>query len=290
MSVPVTTRFAPSPTGELHRGHAYAALLAHALARRANGRFLVRLEDIDGGRCRRHFETSILEDLAWLGLRWEAPVWRQSQRQPHYDQALAALDRLGLLFPCFCSRREIAAEVARMGLAPQGDAEPPYPGTCLQLRPAQQQERLAASQLPALRLHAARAWDHLAGAPLAFAERGAGPAGERGHIAVHRHQITDTVLARRDIGVSYHLAVVVDDAAQGVTLVTRGQDLFAATAIQRLLQTVLQLPVPAYHHHRLIRDDQGRRLAKRDGDESLASLRQRGITPADLAAELHPLE
>jgi glutamyl-Q tRNA(Asp) synthetase len=286
--MPLTvTRFAPSPTGPLHTGHALAALVAHDLARRAGGRFLLRFEDIDATRCRPEYEAGIGTDLAWLGLAWDAPPWRQSARLDAYRVALDRLIDRGLAYPCFCTRRDIAAEVARMGAAPHGPEGPLYPGTCRQLAGADRAARLAGGTVPAWRLDAA-ACSAAAGA-LGFTEHGRGPGGEHGDIAVDPALLGDVVLGRRDLGVAYHLACVVDDAAQGVTLVTRGEDLFPATHVQRLLQAVLGLPVPAYHHHVLVRDGSGRRLAKRDADRSLAALREAGTDPASLAAELREL-
>jgi glutamyl-Q tRNA(Asp) synthetase len=281
-----TTRFAPSPTGLLHRGHAYSALLAERLARQSGGRFLLRIEDIDSTRCRPEFAARILEDLDWLGLAWSGPVRRQSEHLDVYRRAIDSLLARRLLYPCFCSRQEIADEVARMQSAPQGPEGPLYPGTCRHLDDNQRARRIALGALPALRLDVAAGMASLGGWPLQFLETGQGPAGEAGTISVQPNLLGDVVLARRDIGVSYHLAVVLDDDAQGVTLVTRGEDLFAATHVQRLIQGLLGLRRPAYHHHRLLRDASGRRLSKRDQDETLAELRARGVRPAALRAEL----
>jgi glutamyl-Q tRNA(Asp) synthetase len=281
------TRFAPSPTGPLHTGHALAALVAHDLARRAGGRFLLRFEDIDTARCRPEYEAGTCTDLAWLGLAWDAPPWRQSARLDTYRAALDALIERGLAYPCFCTRRDIAAEVARMGAAPHGPEGPLYPGTCRPLTADERAARLADGAVAAWRLDAA-ACSAVAG-PLRFTEHGRGPGGERGEIAVDPALLGDVVLGRRDLGVAYHLACVVDAAAQGVTLVTRGEDLLPATHVQRLLQAVLGLPAPAYHHHGLVRDAAGRRLAKRDAARSLAALRETGTDPAMLAAELRSL-
>ncbi|MCL4722585.1 MAG: tRNA glutamyl-Q(34) synthetase GluQRS, partial [Gammaproteobacteria bacterium] len=264
MSRPDTTRFAPSPTGRLHLGHAFAAFVAHDLARARGGLFRLRLEDLDAGRCRPVFAEAILADLRWLELAWDGDVWQQSARLPVYRQALATLASLNLLYPCFCTRGAIAAEVGRMAEAPQGPDGPLYPGTCRHLDPATRTLRLASGDTHALRLDVARSLALLDVDELVFTETGAGPAGERGLIRVPAAALGDPVLGRKDVGVSYHLACVVDDAAQGVTLVSRGEDLFAAAGIQRLLQALLGLPAPRYHHHRLIRDAHGRRLAKRD--------------------------
>ncbi|MDH3239758.1 MAG: tRNA glutamyl-Q(34) synthetase GluQRS [Alphaproteobacteria bacterium] len=276
MTAPVT-RFAPSPTGFLHLGHGYAALFAAAAA--AGGRFLVRIEDIDAGRCRPAFETAILEDLAWLGLAWETPVLRQSQRGPAYRTALARLIDLGVLYPCFCTRKEIAAEIARAGAAPQEAAGldgPPYPGTCRHLSGQERKTRMAAMGGAALRIDAAKAAG-LVGA-LSFTDAG------EGEVAVDPLLLGDAVLARKDIGTSYHLAVVVDDAHQEVNLVTRGADLLPSTHLQRLLQALLDLPAPRYHHHPLIADETGARLAKRNDARAIRVLRDEGMSPAEVRA------
>jgi glutamyl-Q tRNA(Asp) synthetase len=272
--VPAVERFAPSPTGLLHLGHAFSAMLAHDAARAAEGRFLLRIEDIDRARCRPAFEAALLDDLAWLGLRWDEAPLRQSDRAPAHAAALAALEGLGLLYPCVCTRADIAAALG----APQegAAAEAPYPGTC-------RGRAVDLGRPHALRLDIAAAAAHAPG--LWFVEIGAGPDGETGRIAVTADRLAaigDVALARKDIGTSYHLAVVVDDAAQGVTHVTRGCDLFAVTPLHRLLQALLGLPAPTWRHHRLIRDDRGRRLAKRDDARSLASLRSAGATPDDI--------
>ena len=274
----VVTRFAPSPTGLLHRGHAYAALFAAEAARRAGGRFLLRIEDIDTGRCRPHFVAAILADLAWLGLSWEEPVRQQSQHMDTYRAALARLDAAGVLYPCFCTRKDIAAEIARAGAAPHGPDGPVYPGTCRGLTAAERARRLARGDSHALRLDVARALA-LTGA-LRWRDRAAG------EIAVDTALLGDVVLARKEMPASYHLAVTVDDALQGVTLVTRGTDLFHATHVHRLLQALLDLPVPEWHHHALLAGPDGERLAKRSGAPSLAALREAGADPAALRHEL----
>jgi glutamyl-Q tRNA(Asp) synthetase len=277
------TRFAPSPTGPLHLGHAFSALLAFDMARAARGTFLLRIEDIDRARSRPAWEAQIEDDLRWLGLAWREPVMRQSERLPAYRAALAELWGRGLLYPCTCARRDIAAAAAapHEGEPPAGPDGIVYPGTC--------RARPRTGPLPeatALRLDMGRAVATLGPAPLAFTETGAGPAGETGHIAIAPDLLVagvgDVVLARREMGTSYHLAVVCDDAAQGVSHVTRGNDLFAATAIHVVLQRLLGLPTPVYHHHRLIRDDQGRRLAKRDDARALSLYREAGASPADI--------
>ena len=271
-------RFAPSPTGRLHLGHAFSAITAHDAARAGAGRFLLRIEDIDAGRCRPEYEAGIVEDLAWLGLRWDAPPLRQSTRLPAHAEALARLRAMGLLYPCACTRADIAAAMS----APQegAGAAAPYPGTC------RGREGVGDDGRPvALRLDMAQAL-RLAGPGLWFEELGAGPDGETGRIALDPGALLATVgdvaLARKDLGTSYHLAVVADDAWQGVTHVTRGRDLFAATPLHRLLQALLGLPSPRWRHHRLIRDAAGRRLAKRDDARALAALRAGGATPQDI--------
>lgn len=267
---PTTTRFAPSPTGLLHLGHAYCALFAHHLARRVGGRFLVRLEDIDPGRCRAHFEAALLEDLRWLGLDWDGPVRRQSEHMSEYRRALEMLETQGLLYPCFCTRKDIEAEIARSGHAPHGPDGGLYPGTCRGLSAAERNRRRQAGLSFALRLDMGRAMA-LAG-PLFWQDR------EVGTIAARPDLFGDVVLARKDTPASYHLAVCWDDALQGVTLISRGADLFAATHVHRLLQALLGLPVPDYQHHPLLTDANGRRFAKRDHALTIAALRDQGLT------------
>lgn len=282
MTAPLTTRFAPSPSGALHLGHAYAALLAEAAARESDGRFLVRMEDLDAGRCDPEHEAAILADLSWLGLRSDGPVVRQSERMHLYRQALAALTTRGVIYPCFCTRGDIAREIEAMASAPQGPDGPLYPGTCRGLPTAERRRRTDSGEVHALRLDIVAALASLGTTPLQFEESGEGPAGESGRIAVQPGLLGDVVLGRKDLGVSYHLAVVVDDADQRVTLVTRGNDLHAATHVQRLLQALLGLPPPAYRHHRLICDNAGQRLAKRDRAQTLAALRASGDSPQSL--------
>ena len=272
------TRFAPSPTGPLHLGHAYAALVA---AREAgpDGRFLLRIEDIDSTRSKPEWETAIFDDLHWLGLDWPQPVMRQSDRMPAYRAALDRLAERGLIYPCRCRRADIRAALSapQEGATPAvGPDGPVYPGTC-RGRPMAE-----AGPEDALRLDMGRALDALSTLP-AFDERGPLHAGRHElDPATMRDGVGDVVLARRDMGTSYHLSVVVDDAAQGITLVTRGADLFEATPIHVLLQALLGLPVPDYLHHRLIRDDNGRRLAKRDDARAIRLYREEGLSPADL--------
>ncbi len=269
--MPEVTRFAPSPTGWLHLGHAYAALFAQEAAGQG-GRFLIRLEDIDGTRARPEYEEAIFEDLAWLGLSWETPVRRQSDHFDDYRAALAKLEALNVLYPCFCTRREIQEEIARAGNAPHGPDGPLYPGTCRSRDATERKTRIAAGEAYALRLDVSQAM-LLVLHELAWTDR------ERGRFKAQPDVFGDVVLARKDTPASYHLAVVVDDALQGITLVTRGEDLMEATHLHRLLQELLGLPVPEWHHHRLITDENGKRLAKRDDARSLRSLRTAGWTP-----------
>ncbi len=276
---PYVTRFAPSPTGYLHLGHAFAALYAADLAERSGGRFLVRIEDTDRTRARGEFEAAIFEDMAWLGLTWEEPVRRQSAHFDDYARALETLRGFGCAYPCFCTRKEIEAEFAASVNAPHGPDGPIYPGTCRGLSDLEKTGRIERGDQHAWRLDVAKAVT-LLGAPLSFEELGGGPAGETGAIAVNADLFGDFVLARKDAPASYHLSVVVDDALQGVTLVTRGNDLFAAAHVHRLLQALLKLPVPLYSHHRLILDASGKRLAKRDQATTLRHLRADGWTPA----------
>lgn len=258
------TRFAPSPTGPLHLGHAYAALVAAA----RGDRFLLRIEDIDRARCKPEWEAAIYDDLHWLGLTWDLPVMRQSERQPAYDAALTRLSAMGVTYHCTCTRADIRAALA----APQegGPDGPVYPGTC----------RNKGHREGAVRLDMARAMAQVG--TLRFTETGTHPGiyeFDSEHMVVN---IGDVILSRRDLGVAYHLAVVVDDAAQNITEVTRGEDLFSVTPLHVLLQRLLNLPTPAYHHHRLIRDDQGKRLAKRDDARALSKYRAEGVTPQDI--------
>lgn len=275
---PAVTRFAPSPTGLLHLGHVRSALLGWRAARAAGGRFLLRLEDIDRTRCRAEYAAAILDDLAWLGLDWDGPVRRQSEHFADYQAALARLEKMGLLYPCFCTRRDIAAEVARSGAAPHGDFGTPYPGICRHLAPAARAAKRRSGRDYALRLDVAKALA-LTG-PLAWIEEGIEPGPQRADPA----PFGDVVLARKDTPASYHLAVTVDDALQGVTLVTRGADLQVATHVHRLLQALLDLPTPRYRHHALMTDADGRRLSKRDGALAIRAMRGRGMTAAEVLA------
>jgi len=277
-----TTRFAPSPTGLLHIGHAFAAITAHAVA--DGGPFLLRIEDLDPGRSRPEFEAAITEDLAWLGLTWEKPVLHQSTRFGAYRDALATLTDQGLTYPCFCTRKEIAAEIARASEAPHGADHAHYPGLCRTLSAADRERRIAAGQAHVIRLDAAKAAARIA--PLSFVEMGHGPHGEHGTITLSPSLLGDIVLGRKDIPAAYHLAVVVDDAFQGVSLVTRGNDLFAATPVQRLLQALLRLPAPLYAHHRLILNEQGRKFSKREYNVTLRQLREQGVSSNEVRRRL----
>lgn len=280
------TRFAPSPTGPLHLGHAYSAILAHDMAQKAGGTFLLRIDDIDPGRARAQWVDQIFDDLRWLGLGWPEPVLFQSTRLPAYRAALDRLWDAGLLYPCHCSRRDIAAaaQAPQEGAPTHGPDGVIYPGTCT---PADDAAVDAAAPPPgvALRLNMRRAM-HMTGPGLQFCETGQGPAGQHGTLPLNTadmiHQIGDVVLSRPDMAGSYHLSVTLDDALQNVTHVTRGHDLFDATRIHRLLQALLDLPTPIYHHHRLIRDETGKRLAKRDDARAIASFRKDGATPKDI--------
>lgn len=273
------SRFAPSPTGWLHLGHAFAALFAFEEARRSGGRFLLRLEDIDGARSRAEYEAAIYEDLRWLGLRWEEPVRRQSAHFAEYRASLDKLKSLGVLYPCFCTRREIQEEIARAAQAPHGPDGPVYPGTCRKLSRDEANARVAAGRDYALRLDVGKALA-LAGRDLVWEDLA------HGRFTADPSALGDVVLARKDAPASYHLAVVVDDAAQGVTLVTRGEDLMPATHLHRVLQQLLGLPTPLWKHHRLITDESGKRFAKRDDARSIRALRDSGWTPQRVRDEL----
>lgn len=277
------TRFAPSPTGRLHKGHAFSALTAWTAAREAGGRFLLRIEDIDPSRCKPEFEAAIFEDLAWLGLDWETPVRRQSEHLADYAAVIEALKARGLLYRCFRTRKEILDAI---GDAPHGPAEAVRPGP----HPPEDEARLLAEGRPyAWRLSLDRARETLGDAAwdaLSFVEEGEGPDGETGLIRARPETAGDVVLARKDAGAAYHLAVTHDDALQGITHVVRGLDLFEATHIQRLIQTLMGWPAPTYRHHRLLTGPDGRRYAKRDQSMTLAELRAGGLPPEALRAEL----
>jgi glutamyl-Q tRNA(Asp) synthetase len=276
-------RFAPSPNGYLHLGHALSALLNADMARGADGRLLLRIEDIDRTRCRPEYEAAIYQDLAWLGLAWEEPVRRQSEHLAAYRDAIEKLTDMGLVYPSFESRAEIARLVAareQSGPWPRDpDGVPLYPGAAKELS-ADERRRRMADEPYALRLDMAAALAR-AGA-LDWTETGRGPSGETGRVPASAAQWGDVVLGRRDTPTSYHLAVVVDDALQGITNVVRGEDLFWATGVHRLLQALLGLPAPIYHHHRLIRDNDGGKLAKSTKATGLRELRAQGATPADI--------
>jgi glutamyl-Q tRNA(Asp) synthetase len=275
--LPAVTRFAPSPTGYLHLGHVRSALEGWRAARDAGGRFLLRLEDIDRTRCREEYAGAILEDLAWLGLDWDGEVRRQSEHFDDYRAALARLAGLGVLYPCFCTRREIETEISGAGGAPQGEAGPAYPGTCRRLGPVERAQRQGAGLDYALRLDVARALA-LTG-PLAWTEEGGG-APRR--VSADPAGLGDVVLARKEVPASYHLSVTVDDAIQGVSLVTRGADLGPSTHVHRLLQALLGLPTPRYRHHELLTDATGRRLAKRDHALTIRAMRAAGASPDEI--------
>lgn len=273
------TRFAPSPTGFLHRGHAFSALTAFDAAQAAEGRFVLRIEDIDATRSRPEYEAAILEDLAWLGLDWETPVRRQSRHLADYHHAIDALRAKGLVYRCFRTRKELD-----IGRAPH---EPATPFTGAPLRLDEEAARLERGEAFAWRLSLDAARQALGGfEALAFVEDGAGPHGESGLIQARPGLAGDIVLARKDVGVAYHLAVVLDDALQGITHVIRGHDLFEAAHIQRLLQALLDLPTPTYRHHRLLTGPDGKRYAKRDKAQTLRELRVAGMTPRALRAEM----
>lgn len=277
------TRFAPSPTGRLHRGHAFSALTASAAARAAGGRLLLRIEDIDPTRCRPEYETAILDDLAWLGLEWEQPVRRQSEHLRDYAAVVDVLDRRGLLYRCFRTRKDILDAI---GDAPHGPAEAARPGP----HPVGEEAAFLGEGRPfAWRLSLDRAHDLLgqrAWDALAFVEEGRGPDGEHGLIRARPETAGDVVLARKDAGTAYHVAVTHDDALQGATHVIRGRDLFEATHIQVLIQTLMGWPTPVYRHHALLVGEDGRRYAKRDRSVTLGALRAEGMSPETLRAEL----
>ena len=274
-------RFAPSPNGRLHLGHAYSALFTAQQARLHDGKLLLRIEDIDRARCKPEFAEQVQTDLQWLGLNWSKPVRYQSRHLHEYTVIIDRLERLGLLYPCFCTRAKLATV--------QGPRDPDgttvYPGYCRLMTRADRSRRMTAAQPYALRLDMAKAIV-AAGPGLGFRESGCGPDGETGNVTCTPQAWGDVILARKDIATSYHVAVVHDDAVQGVTHVTRGTDLFHATSIHRVLQSILEFPAPAYIHHRLISDDAGRKLSKSLRDRSLASLRNEGVTPGRIRDQL----
>lgn len=266
------TRFAPSPTGLLHLGHARSALVGWQAAQESGGRFLLRIEDIDIGRCREEFVVAIFEDLAWLGLSWEQPVRRQSHHLADYRAALDTLAQRGLIYPCFCTRADIAAAAT----APHGPEGAIYPGTCRHMSDEERARRIAAAEPYAMRLDAGKALASTG--PLVWHDDVVGD------VAADPLSLGDVVLARKDVPTSYHLSVTVDDHLQGITLVTRGVDLFHATHVHRLLQALLGYATPRYRHHALVVDNQGRRLAKRDRAMTLRALRDAGRNPAEIRA------
>ncbi len=270
------TRFAPSPSGLLHLGHALAAHVAWEAAQSDGGTFLLRIEDIDVTRCKPEYETMLKEDLRWLGFTWPEPVRRQTEHLGAYAAALERLKERGLVYPCFCTRAMLQRELAGVLNAPHGPEGPLYPGTCRSLSAGEREDRLDAGEAPSWRLdtgHAAKE-----AGPLTWRDR------NHGSFTAAPELLGDVILARKGIATSYHLSVVVDDAAQGVTLVTRGEDLLPCTHIHRLLQALLCLPVPGWAHHRLMLDDEGRRLAKRHDALSLRALREAGRTPGGIRA------
>jgi glutamyl-Q tRNA(Asp) synthetase len=264
------TRFAPSPTGYLHLGHAYSALFAAEHGRR----FLLRIEDIDQGRCRPEYIDAIYEDLSWLGLSWEMPVRIQSQHLDEYQQAVDALQDQGLLYPCFCTRKDIQNEIERAGGAPHGPDGQLYPGTCRHLSVTERADKIASGIPYALRLDMTKAL--VQAGPLYWQDA------EKGKQQATPEIFGDVVLARKDTPTSYHLSVTLDDHLQGVTLVTRGEDLFQASHVHRLLQALLNLDTPAYHHHGLLVGKDGKRYAKRDKSLTLRSLREQGLSADEL--------
>jgi glutamyl-Q tRNA(Asp) synthetase len=275
---PPVFRFAPSPNGYLHFGHAYSALLNAERARAAGGRLLLRIEDIDVTRCRPGYEAAIYEDLAWLGVAWEQPVRRQSEHLDAYRAALAKLEKLGLIYPSFESRAEIARLAEQEDWPRDPDGALLYPGTAKTLSPDERKRRIDAGDPYALRLDMNAAIARVGA--LTWNETGAGPSGETGTVKADLAVWGDVILARKDTPTSYHLSVVVDDALQGITDVVRGADLFHATSVHRLLQALLNLPQPAYHHHRLILDVDGKKLSKSSQSTGLRELRAQGATAA----------
>lgn len=282
-------RFAPSPNGYLHLGHALSALLNFDMARAAGGRFLLRIEDIDATRCRPEFEAAMYEDLAWLGISWEQPVRRQSEHLEEYRGALEKLEAMRLTFPSFESRAEIAHMVGDRDVRERWprdpDGVPLYPGAARQIKEQDRQARIARGDPYAIRLDMEKAIEW-AGS-LRWRETGAGPSGESGEIAAEPAAWGDVIVGRKETPTSYHLSVVIDDALQGVTDVVRGQDLFRSTSVHRVLQALLGLPAPRYHHHRLILDAGGKKLSKSTSATGLRELRVQGMTPADIRRLVH---
>lgn len=275
------TRFAPSPTGRLHKGHAYSALEAFRAAEAAGGRFLLRIEDIDTTRCRPEFSDGIFEDLSWLGLKWEAPVRHQSQHFADYQAALEKLQKMGVVYPCFCTRKDIQAEIKRSKSAPHGPDGPIYPLICHGKSPQEQLQLIEDGKPHAWRLDLAAALE-LIETPLSWQDE------QKGIIEATPEELGDVVLARKDTPTSYHLSVVVDDALQGITHIIRGEDLFHATHIHIVLQQLLGLPTPIYRHHGLLLDEKGERFAKRNKSVTLEEIRQSGVSAEELILELAP--
>ena len=277
-------RFAPSPNGHLHLGHALSALQNFDMARAAGGRFLLRMEDIDTTRCRPEFEAAIIEDLAWLGIQWEQPVRRQSEHLDEYRAALGKLAAMRLTFPSFESRAEIAHMVGDRDVRERWprdpDGVPLYPGAARQMKEPDRQARMSRGDPYAIRLDMEKATEWTG--PLRWSETGAGPSGETGDMAAEPAAWGDVIVGRKETPTSYHLSVVIDDALQGVTHVVRGQDLFWSTSVHRVLQTLLDLPAPSYHHHRLILDADGKKLSKSTQATGLRELRAQGLTAADI--------
>ncbi|WP_321392603.1 tRNA glutamyl-Q(34) synthetase GluQRS [Emcibacter sp.] len=273
----IVTRFAPSPTGLLHLGHAYSAKLAHDFARQQGGSFLLRMEDIDQTRCKAEYIDQIIDDLQWLGLTWDGEVRRQSDHFDDYREALARLEEKNLLYPCFCSRKEIKEEISRSAHAPHGPEGHLYPGTCRALSGSERARKIADGESFALRLDMASALTGLHG-PLTWHDR------KKGTQTATPEILGDVVLARKETPASYHLSVVLDDADQKISHVIRGEDLFYATHLHRLLQHLLNLPVPEYFHHPLVVDQSGKRFSKRDQSVTLKHLRDKGHQPADVFA------
>ncbi|MBF0621679.1 MAG: tRNA glutamyl-Q(34) synthetase GluQRS [Magnetococcales bacterium] len=271
----IITRFAPSPSGYLHLGHAYSALLAYHTSQQQGGRFILRIEDIDIGRCRTEFDHAIREDLAWLGIHWQEPVRRQSEHLDDYAAGLERLTAMGLLYPCFCTRKEIIREAARANQAPHGPEGVLYPGTCRTRTDAERKQRIDASEPHALRLNMKQAVD-LVAESLTWTDA------EQGTIIADPLSFGDVILARKEAPTSYHLSVSLDDHLQGITHVIRGVDLFGSTHVHRLLQALLNLSTPTYHHHKLLNDEEGKRYAKRHKALTLRALRESGVTAEEI--------
>lgn len=277
--LPMVTRFAPSPTGLLHKGHAYSALMAFQSAQRTGGRFLLRIEDIDTTRCKPEFTDAIYEDLAWLGMAWEKPVRIQSEHFPDYAAALERLKDMGVVYPCFCTRKDIQAEIAKSPSAPHGPDGPIYPGTCRTLSTNGREARIAAGEAHAWRLDLKAALA-LTGHDLSWEDE------YKGLVKATPKELGDVVLARKDTPTSYHLSVVHDDALQGVTHIVRGEDLWHATHIHVVLQKLLGYPPPTYSHHGLLTDEHGKRFAKRDKALTLRAIRESGVSADELMRSL----